>query len=460
MASIGTEPNGHRRILFVAADGSRKTVRLGKCSQRDAEQVCRHVEVLAAATIHGQPVARETAVWLSSISHTLYDRLARTGLVEPRAAAVSTKLGPFIDEYIAGRVDTKPRTIINLKQARKAIVNYFGEGKVLETITPGEADAFRLSLLGKGLADNTVRRICGRSRQFFRAAIRLELTHRNPFDGIKCAVGANTERLYFVSRQEAEKVLEACPDAEWRLIFSLSRFAGMRCPSEHLALRWSDVDWEHNRMTVRSPKTEHYVGKASRLVPIFPELRPHLLAAFELAVPGAEYVITRCRDGSVNLRTQLERIIQQAGLKPWPKLFHNLRATRETELAESFPLHVVCAWIGNSQAIAAKHYLQVTDEHFDRAINEGMIGRAGKTASQVRGETDRAAAPSGTEKTIFGAAQNPAQQLHAQSRKASQVTFPKTHNPWIYNTLREDAKACNRPNKSLMPPLGLEPRTH
>jgi hypothetical protein len=27
----------------------------------------------------------------------------------------------------------------------------------------------------------------------------------------------------------------------------------------------------------------------------------------------------------------------------------------------------VCEWIGNSAAIAAKHYLQVTDKHFDQA---------------------------------------------------------------------------------------------
>jgi len=58
-----------------------------------------------------------------------------------------------------------------------------------------------------------------------------------------------------------------------------------------------------------------------------------------------------------------------AGLEPWPKLFQNLRATRETELAETYPMHVVCAWIGNSAAIAAKHYLQVTDEHFDKATH-------------------------------------------------------------------------------------------
>ncbi len=436
MATIGTDPNGHRRILFVAADGSRKTVRLGKCSERDAEQVCRHVEAMAAATIHGQPVSRETAVWVKGIGRTLHDRLARAGLVTGRAAVEKTKLGPFIDAYIAGRIDAKPRTIINLKQARKALVGYFGEDKPLAAITAGDADAFRLALLGKKLAENTVRRLCGRARQYFRAAIRLELVQRNPFDGIKCAVGANPGRQYFVSREEAEKVLAACPDAEWRLIFALSRYAGMRCPSEHLALSWGDVDWEHGRMTVRSPKTEHYEGKASRLVPIFPELLPYLREAFEAAEPGTKYVITRCRDGSANLRTQLERIIGRAGLKPWPKLFHNLRATRETELAERFPLHVVCAWIGNSSAIAAKHYLQVTDEHFDRAI-AGEKSEPGKAARN--------------------AAQNPAQQPHAGHRKASHAEPQKMKNPAFCGAFPHVAVGCDDPNTSLIPPRGLEP---
>ncbi|MEX0775685.1 MAG: hypothetical protein WD042_08205 [Phycisphaeraceae bacterium] len=95
-------------------------------------------------------------------------------------------------------------------------------------------------------------------------------------------------------------------------------------------------------------------------MPIFPELLPHLREVFEQAEPGSEYVITRYRQANANLRSQLQRFIHRAGLQPWPKLFHNLRATRETELAEHFPLHVTCAWIGNSSAIAAKHYLQVT----------------------------------------------------------------------------------------------------
>ena len=46
-----------------------------------------------------------------------------------------------------------------------------------------------------------------------------------------CTVQANKSREYFVSVLEAAKVLQACPDYEWRLIFALCRFGGLRCPS-------------------------------------------------------------------------------------------------------------------------------------------------------------------------------------------------------------------------------------
>jgi hypothetical protein len=137
-----------------------------------------------------------------------------------------------------------------------------------------------------------------------------------------------------------------------------------------LKLTWGDVDWERGRFRVSSPKTEHHEGKEERWVPLFPELRPHLEAAFDAAEPGQVNVIS-WRDTDKNLRTRLTAIIRRAGLVPWPKLFINLRSSRETELAAVHPLHVVCAWIGNSTPIAAKHYLQITDMDFERATKSG-----------------------------------------------------------------------------------------
>ena len=120
-------------------------------------------------------------------------------------------------------------------------------------------------------------------------------------------------------------------------------------------------------MTVHAPKTEHHPGRESRVIPLFPELRPYLHEVWDQAEPGTIHVITRYRDTNANLRTQLTKIIRRGGHEPWPKLFQNLRASRQTELEESFPSHVVNAWIGNSRRVAEKHYLQVTDDHFARA---------------------------------------------------------------------------------------------
>ncbi len=127
------------------------------------------------------------------------------------------------------------------------------------------------------------------------------------------------------------------------------------------------MDWERNRFRVVSPKTAHHADGGIRWVPLFPELRPFLEEAFDQAQEGAVYVISSYRDDGKNFRTRMNRIIERAGLKPWVKTFHNLRASRETELAAEHPLHVVVKWIGNSTTIAQKHYLQVTDQDFERA---------------------------------------------------------------------------------------------
>jgi integrase len=362
--SISNDPNGRRRIQFIDNNGNRKTIHLGKVPRRYAESV--KVEDLVHATTTGHAPSDETSRWLTILEAGLYDKLARVGLAKRRDSAT---LAGFIDGYIKQRSDVKPSTQLVYQRVRRYLVEHFGEGKSMRDITPGDADAWRLDLLGKGLADNTVRRSCGVAKQWFKAAVRSRLITDNSFSNLVAAVKANTKRFYYISREQAQAVLDACPDAEWRLLFALARYGGLRVPSEVLRLRWQDIDWDRGRFRVTSPKTEHHEGHESRLVPIFPELLPYLREVFELAEPGAEFCISRYRSSTVNLRTQLQKVIRRAGLEPWPKLWQNLRSTRETELADRFPAHVASAWIGNSVAVAVKHYLQVTEDHFDQAAH-------------------------------------------------------------------------------------------
>ncbi len=410
MASISSSPDGLRTIQFMASGGKRKSIRLGKVSKRIAEEVRTKVEALHASAVAGVSWDAETARWVAGIAPELADKLAAVGLIPPRREAARFRLGDFLDAYTGGRTDAKDSTVKAMRIGAARLVAYFGAERELQAITPGDADDWARWLLAQQYAAATVSRSVKWARQFFRAALRKKLIAENPFDEVKCSGMGNDARKFFVTRDAARLVLDACPNAEWRLVFALSRYGGLRCPSEHQALEWADVNWEQGRFRVPSPKTARHEGKEERWVPIFPELRPYLEESFELAAEGAVHVLTRYRKSSGNLRTDLARIVRRAGLKPWPRLFHNLRATRETELAAEYPLHVVCAWIGNSALIAARHYLQVTDGDFERAAKSGAE-----------------------------ALQNPVQQAAARARTESQES------PEVLDAcglVREDAGCC------------------
>jgi len=363
MASIGKDPNGRKRILFVDQDGSRKTIRLGKASMKQALAFKVKLEAVVSSRFNGS-MDDETARWIAGLPEDAHGKLAAVGLVEPRKSMI---LGLFLEDYISGRTDVKPATLVNLGHTQRNMIKFFGPDKPLRDITEGDATDWCIYLKEQGLSEATIRKRCGNAKLFFRAAMKHKMVSSNPFLDLKSCVKGNKDRQFFVTREMAQQVFDVCPDVQWRTLFGLGRYGGLRCPSETLLLRWQDIDWAKGQMLVHSPKTEHHPNGRTRMVPLFPELRSILMEAFEAAEEGAEFVITKYRDTSANLRTHFNRIITRAGLKPWPKPWQNLRSTRETELLDSWPDHVVCAWIGNSKAVAMEHYNQVTDEHFKKA---------------------------------------------------------------------------------------------
>jgi integrase len=392
VASISPGPNGHKTIQFYAGEGrlrKRKSIRLGKVNKRLADEFKVKVEEIQAAQELGFPLGNETARWLAKLSDRLVDKLAAVGLVEPRSSMI---LGDFIDRYIADRTDAKPQTVFQLKVARDRLLQILDRNKPLRDITPADADRCLRQLKTQkhahgekeGYAPATIGHTLKRAKQFFRAAVRARLISESPFEGVKTPAETNPKRKHFITREVTGELLEACPpNGEWPLLVALSRFGGLRVPSEAHAIEWAGVNWERDRFWVPSPKTEHHQGKHGRWVPIFPELRPYLADAFDAAAEGAVYVVThgRQRGGKVNLRTGLLRLISKAGLKPWPRLWQNMRASRETELAHSYPVHVVCDWIGNSARVAAAHYLQVTEDDFQKAA-KGHSESAAKSAAK------------------------------------------------------------------------------
>ncbi len=391
MATVTRLVRGGRegyRVRFYDAAKHRREIYLpgsGKRFERMAETVAGHCEALAKAKAAGVPPDPAAVAWANGTDGRLRENLVAWGLADPMSPRLATDegrlLGPFVDAYMTSRTDWKKTTRTNYGQTRRLLVAYFGERHSLKAITPADADRWRRWLaVDKGLAVASVSKHCKRAKTVLAEAVRDRILTESPFARLKGGNESNSTRHRFIDAEMSARVLDACPDPDWRLIFSLARWGGLRCPTEILGLRWSDVDRDAKRLRIQSPKT------GLRFCPIFPEIMRALDEAFTAAPEGAEYCVGRYR-GAENLRTQFVRIVERAGVLVWPKPFVNLRSTRRTELQEIFPDHVINTWLGHSAAVAARHYLQTTDEHWARAVDFGPP--AGPPNSPDRGQNPR-----------------------------------------------------------------------
>jgi integrase len=159
----------------------------------------------------------------------------------------------------------------------------------------------------------------------------------NPFKGVAVGKATNDDRRAFVSREVTQRFLDKCPDWQGRLVFALARYGGLRCPSKIALLKWSDIHWDAERFTVTSPKTQ-WCGKATRVVPIFAELRPFLDKAYFRDDADKTWVVPMLAgNADKNLGTRFRKIIRRAGVEVWPKSFQNCRSSRKTELEQDYP---------------------------------------------------------------------------------------------------------------------------
>jgi len=397
MASIVNYNGGLKRIEFsLTPKGPRRILRLGGVNAKTAGTWKAMVETIIGDKLANRPHDAEISKWLGGLDETMLAKLRAVGLADG-VGVTQTTLQGFLDRFFAG-LSVKPATVISLGNTRRCLRDYFGDDRRLDAITPEEADIWRTWMRDhEKLAEATIARRVEQARQMFKKAVRWRLVPENPFSEVRAGTQVNKKRMHFVDGATAKKVLDACPTVQWKLVFALSRWGGLRCPSEHLLLKWGHVDFDAGRIWITSPKTEGHVGKEGRFIPMFPELRRLLLEAFEQAEEGSEYVVTIARDPKVNLRTTLQRIMERAGVAPWPKLYQNLRSSRQTELAQRFPIHVVCAWIGNTRAIAQEHYLQVLDSHFGEAL---------EFSAQAQQKAQQSAAGSDTQDMISTGVEN------------------------------------------------------
>ncbi|MFN0132236.1 MAG: tyrosine-type recombinase/integrase [Phycisphaerales bacterium] len=361
MGSLFQKLERGRQVWMVQAlisDG-RRTIRLGAVSDRSAQRFRDRIEALVGYRRLNQQPDANMMKWLAGLDPGMHRQLANAGLIEGREHEVST-LEAFVARYITTKErDLAPASVRSLRLTRDRLVARFGSATRLDRITRDGAAQWRAAMLAEGLSEASVRVHTRNARAIFRAAIDDELIARNPCRGLPTgSIAADREK--YVTTADAEAVLAALPDTQWKLVFALARFAGLRTPSETHILCWDSVDLARGRMRVFAPKTS-----TTRIVPIVPRLRTILEAALREREPEIGEVLTL---STYNLHRTVIKAINTAGLIRWPDLFQTLRRSAETDFAMiNVPQHAVSAWIGHSVAVSVKHYLQVPSELYEKA---------------------------------------------------------------------------------------------
>jgi integrase len=445
MATLISNRDGNRRIQFMDPrhPGKRASIWLGRVPKKAATTFKVNIEALLATIRLGTAPAAELCAWLRDLPDATYEKLVEVGMTEPRVkvrvVTLDELLGTFVD-----RASVKSSTRAAYKQTTGSLRRHLGGGTPLTTIGGEQADIWKKAIIDEGLSPATVAKRVYVARAIFRKAVKWGMVATSPFEDLPAGSQQNPNRSFYVSAEVIAAVLERCPGVFWRLVIALGRYAGLRIPSEVASLAWDDVAWDTGRLTVRSPKTARHEGHAVRLVPICPELFDILTEAYEQAVEGEKLILPRAITGASNLRTTFTKIITWAGHEPWPRLFQNLRASCATDWVEKYPNHVVAKWLGHSPMIAATHYLQTRERHFEDVVAGGGALKGLENGSKKP--------PAPAEDCVHICVQSKAATARNESHESQQLSQK-------HQKMRNTANRCEPQKTALMGDIGLEPMT-
>ena len=377
MASLSKRKSGEYVVKYYDNNGP-QTLYIGRAQKRSAEEIHRHAERLIEAKRANVAMPPETAAWAGGVDERLRKKLERLGLVRPGTGSRRMLLSDFTAAYVEEKKhEYAYHTIRNLRQASHKLNAYFGTAREIGSITAEEVRGFRTYLTTAGkLSPNSVSTHCRRAKEMFAAAVERGHATVNPFAKMKDMQETRNEaRQRFMTPEQAARVLDVCPCVEWKAIFCLARFGGMR-PVEILGLEWEDIHWGENLIRLRGAKGRKRQGPRMRNVPLFQEIAS-VLRELMAGRPKAQGRIVLGYELESNLGVPMKRIIDEAGISDFVKPFLNLRSTRSTELArKGLPIQEFCRWLGHTPKVALEFYMQVQAENYDRAAAEIVTLRA------------------------------------------------------------------------------------
>lgn len=364
MASL--QKNKDRYTLQFSLHGKRITWRLGSLNGRTAASFKFQLESLVESLNMGQKANKSVLAWIDGLTPMYRDFLVRHGLVEEKG---SSSLGKFLsfamDKHYSG---SAKNTVRNMSNVQRQLIARFGDTADMESITKGDIEIWKRDLIAEKHSDANVASYLEKSRRFFNLAVDHEILQKTPFRGISIPSCTNVDRVVYVDSAKINQLLSVC-DVNWKALVCLSRYTGLRCPSDIKSLKWAAIDFDRKRILSDRQKTSRTVE-----IPMQPEVESALKAMLDVT-GESEYVFKDdIRLSGETIYKRLKLRVIKAGLTPWPRLTTNLRVSMGVDWKNAgIPHSTYSVWLDHSEAVQKSHYEHISDAEFDLATNMGGV---------------------------------------------------------------------------------------
>lgn len=283
--------------------------------------------------------------------------------------------------------DLKPTTVAQYTEKIRYAVAAFGERPIQE-IESADVEKLRTDLLRRGLSPRTVSlTLVILSLAFAHARDIGNLIHDNPCDKVK-KPRSRAPKREVLSIEQIRQIERMARGTQWESLVRLAFYTGAR-RGELLALKWSDIDFESQKMTIRSNAVQ-VAGQRSEHTTKSGDPRVISLDSGTIAVLKSckaqqnakrltygEYwvetdLVVANPDGSAPLPNSAthawSRLLKQAGISGFR--LHDARHAHATYLlAEGIPLHVVASRLGHRDS-------SVTSVIYAHALKDQEVGAA------------------------------------------------------------------------------------
>jgi integrase len=166
----------------------------------------------------------------------------------PRAAAIS--LNQFLDQWLTtvARPKLRARTLHDYETLLRLYIRPVLGTRLIGAIGQIDMQELYAQMFERGLSARTIEYTNAVLESAFRQAVRWRMLAEDPCAGVDLP-RVKRKEMEALSVEECRQFLAVAAESEWHALLALALTTGMR-PSEYLALKWSDIDWQRGTASV------------------------------------------------------------------------------------------------------------------------------------------------------------------------------------------------------------------